>query len=370
MSRYLIKLTPLDTFFFGQENKYRKKLKDNKFVTEADYFQRSAYFPQQTTILGALRYYLLQRAGQIPITDSKLATELIGSKSFDAGETKPNFGKISNLSPVYIIDEALNFYCQNPRDLLLIDEKPNYLKKETTTFKSNISSENILFFKNYVEKEGLSNFLVNDDQRLVLPFEYKQKEQEDGVFIEKERIGITKGKDGKTADEAFYKQIAYSLREGFAFGFTAEIIDETLIDEIGFVSMGAEKSPFKITFTKQNSSFDENICLNTENAPKVVLLSDSFISDEHYDTKQFLFSLSETIPFRFLETTVVEGHKYYSSDPNKGKEMTRSKKFNLFKRGSVFYFKNEDQLTNFCGILKDKEPNFYQIGYNHFKIIK
>ena len=54
MNKYLIKLKPLDTFFFGQENKYRKKLKDKEIVTEADYFQKSAYFPQQTTLLGML----------------------------------------------------------------------------------------------------------------------------------------------------------------------------------------------------------------------------------------------------------------------------------------------------------------------------
>ena len=190
------------------------------------------------------------------------------------------------------------------------------------------------------------------------------------MLFRSERIGITKGKNGKAEDEAFYKQVVFQLRKGFSFGFLAEIDDKTLTDEAGFVTMGAEKSPFKITFKKYDSLFEDNITLSTENTPKIVLLSDSYISEENYSKELFVFSITDTVSFRFLETKVVTGHKYYSSDPLEKKEMKRSRKFNLFRRGSVFYFKDETQLTNFATILKDKEPNFYQIGYNHFKLLK
>ena len=108
MSKYLLKIKPLDSFFFGQEDKYRKRIDSTKkggLATVADYFQRSAYFPQQTTVLGMLRYYLLLMNNQIPIKNKDLAKELIGERSFDSNQNGQEFGKIENISPVFIVDE-------------------------------------------------------------------------------------------------------------------------------------------------------------------------------------------------------------------------------------------------------------------------
>jgi CRISPR-associated protein Cmr3 len=51
MAKYLIKLYPIDRYFFGSDVTFGA---DN-----SNYFVRSVYFPQQTTLLGMLRYYLL-----------------------------------------------------------------------------------------------------------------------------------------------------------------------------------------------------------------------------------------------------------------------------------------------------------------------
>jgi CRISPR-associated protein Cmr3 len=376
MTKYLIKLEPLDTFFFGNENKYRKKTKfekeedKDKTLLKADYFQRSTYFPQQTTLLGTLRYCLIKKNGQIPIKNTDLTKKLIGEKSFDVSEIKPDFGKIINMSPVFIMTDKQEFYFQNPKDMVLKDGEPKYLEKAETTFRSSLNDETI-FFPNYNEKDGLSSFLLNSEDK-ILPFDYDKKTAKEGVFIEQEKIGITKGKDGKTRDNAYFKQIVYKLRKGFSFGFIAEI-DDDLNGYKDIISMGAEKSPSRISFTEPADEPVENkIELRNYNGPKIVLLSDACLTE--YSENDFLFAISETKTFRFLKTVVQTGYKYYSSDPLKkggggNKGMSRSSKYNLLERGSVFFFNDEDQMNKFSYKLK-AETNFYQIGYNHHKIIK
>lgn len=364
MTKYLIKLTPLDTFFFSQENKYRKKRKKdeagkNIMGTVAEYFQKSTYFPQQTTLLGMMRYYILQRNNQIPITDVEKAKKLIGGKSFDASKKNNNFEKIKSLSAVFITDDKNNFFFKNPNDIILKDSIPVHLNKTNANFKTTLTS-NMLFFDNYIEKDGLSSFLFNSYDN-ILPFDFDKEKAPNGVFIKKERVGITKQRKGETKENAFYRQIFYSLRKGFSFGFVAEI--EDMEEHSGFVYLGAEKSTFAISFEKFNGEIEDKICLKTVNGYKIVLLSDAYISD--YNTDNFQFAISSTKTFRFLITEVNKGHKYYSSDPLKKKGIKRSTKYNLLERGSVFYFKDQSQMDDFTNKIKD-ESNFYQIGYNQY----
>lgn len=368
MTKYLIKLTPLDSFFFSRENKYRKKLKKDEkdklvTVTEADYFQKSTYFPQQTTLLGMLRYYVLLKNNQIPITDVEKSKELIGNNSFNISKEDNNFGKIKNLSAVFITDENNNFFFRNPNDLILKDNNPPaYLNKAKANFKTTLSFD-MLFFEDYVEKEGLSNFLVNSEDN-VLPFDFDKETAKNGVFIKKEKIGIKKQEKGLTQKNAFYKQTFYTLSKGYSFGLVAEIKD--MEEHSGFVFMGAEKSAFAISFEKFEGEIEDKISLKTVNNPKIVLLSDAYLSD--YNTNDFQFAISSSKTFRFLKTKVKAGNKYYSSDPLEKKEIKRSVKYSLLERGSVFYFKDEDQMNVFANKIKGKS-NFYQIGYNHYKKI-
>jgi len=176
--KYLIKLKPLDLFFFSQETKYRRKGKDKY---EADYYQVSAYFPQQTALLGMLRYYMLQVNSQIPINNAATAKKLIGNKSFDVGETNSDFKTIKNLSAIFILDKNDKSYYINPKDLILKDNKPEYLNRTpAANIRTNITDE-LLVFPNYVEKDGLDSFLIHSDTEY-LPLEYDKKTKERCVY--------------------------------------------------------------------------------------------------------------------------------------------------------------------------------------------
>lgn len=369
MSKYLIKLKALNTFFFGYTHKYRKKKDKNEYV--ADYFQRSADFPQQTALLGMLRYYILQNNGQIPIKDTNKAAELVGEKSFSVNEEKPNFGKIKKISPVFILNYKNEFLFTNPKDLIIKNKKTEYLNPvESAEIKT---SGNFTFFDNYIEKDGLSNFLTNSDSKFI-DLKYDKDDAKNGALIEQEKIGITKPDNGETNENAYYKQIVYKFNTGYCFAFFADIYDEKLNNSSGYVHLGADKSPFRISFEllgEQNADFEKIICrkLEFEKRPllKVILLSDAYLSKK----AACKFSISDTVTFRFLETQNSDKKKYYSSDPlkNKSGDIKHSKKYNLYEKGSVFFFDNEEQVNDFKDEL-NKHIEFKQIGYNYFKIIK
>lgn len=378
MTKYLIKLKPLDTFFFSQDTKYRTKKDKGE---EADYFQRSAYFPQQTALLGTLRYFLLLKNGQIPITDKRKAEGLIGESSFQVQATEQKFGKIGKVSPVFILDKDENIFIRNPKDVLLKKgDKPEEFYQENlilnaTPIKTNFGD--IKCFDNYDEKQGLSSFLYNSDSKWLF-MDFVQGSKPDGVFIEQEKIGITKNvrendcerKPAKSSDrkEGFFKQIVFKLNEGYSFGLIAEL-DDDLHGYDSYVGLGTEKGPFKISFTKwEKGELEGELSIKNSDLKKLVLLSDAYLPD--YDKNQHLFAISSTKPFRCLTTTVETGHSHYSQDPtDRNGGMTRSGRFNLFDAGSVFYFKDQAQLLEFETKLKEQN-NFTRIGYNHFKTIK
>ena len=111
MSNYLITLTPVDKFFFGGDmtfNVHGDADHNEKFGT---YIIRSAMFPQQTSLLGMLRFLLLRSDkslfdGQsiIPGTSAKV-TDLIGPSSFTVkagGKNDSCFGKILKLHRCFV----------------------------------------------------------------------------------------------------------------------------------------------------------------------------------------------------------------------------------------------------------------------------
>ncbi len=73
--RYLIKLTPVDQFFFGGNITFG----ENKATQ--NYLVRSEKYPQQTTLLGMLRYQLLKTNSLLKIDRNYTKDELVKMKS-------------------------------------------------------------------------------------------------------------------------------------------------------------------------------------------------------------------------------------------------------------------------------------------------
>lgn len=409
MYTYLIKLTPLDKFFFGQKKTFGD---DN-----ANYFVYSSHFPQQTTLLGLLRYQLLQIAGEEVFKDNKIqdehkAGELIGKQSFSPFvKDKLQFGIIQSLSPVFIIDKKEK------------DEKEYFLPVGRRFQKEEEDLYELLhlsckegcppIFDEYKPKKGLASCWLSSNGTTLL--------NEEDFFTKDERIGIRKDYEGATNDDAFFRQRYYRFKnfkkvvedeEGneckqppvrehdFCFATVLEtekaIEHEKLNGRI--VYLGGERQPFLMEVSKEEKASDLTIGSSTFTAETyykslfktfklniesstltsdekhytVVLLSDAMIDPDHLSKVRF--ASTEVKDFACLLTHVGTQKFYNKENKRQTQYLTESAtalslQKELYARGSVFYFDTKEQANQFCEDL-EKVPNFHTIGYNHAIIIE
>lgn len=410
MSTYLIKLTPLDKFFFGQKKTFGD---DN-----ANYFVYSSHFPQQTTLLGLLRYQLLQIAGEEVFKDNKIqdehkAGELIGKQSFSPFvKDKLQFGIIQSLSPVFIIDKKKD----EGKEEYFLPVGKRFQKEEEDLYELlHLSCKEGCppIFDEYKPKKGLASCWLSSNGTTLL--------NEEDFFTKDERIGIRKDYEGATNDDAFFCQRYYRfnnfkkvvedeeakvckqppVREhDFCFATVLEtekaIEHEKLNGRI--VYLGGERQPFLMEVSEEKKASDLTIesstftaetyykslfktfKLNIESSTltsdekhyTVVLLSDAMIEPELLEGVKF--ASTEVKDFACL-LTHVGTRKFYNKKKKREEqnlekdETVLSHQHELYARGSVFYFDTEEQADQFCEDL-EKVPNFHTIGYNHTIVIK
>jgi len=347
--KYLVKLTPHHKFFFGGEQTFGQKTDDTE---TKNYFVKSNYFPQQTALLGLVRYQLLAQGGEEIFKNNKIvnnekAIDLIGEKSFAIGDGF-NFKKIHEISPIFIANNTDYFFPANKE--YQIDTKLNEECKEGKVgpiLEIELGENPLL--KGYKPKYDFPDLLINKTL---------QKLQYHEVFVEKRQVGISKNYEGKTDKEAFYIQFFYCFKETYSFAFIVELEDDVAFKSNDLVVLGGEQQTFKMDVSEFSEDFKSLIpnYEKSKNTDKIVLVSDTLVDDNSIlDTCNF--AVTETIDFRFLVTTTDKNINYYNK-PNK------SIKYNLFKKGSVFYG-NIDKVEK---LLKNDQLN--KIGYNIYKKIK
>jgi CRISPR-associated protein Cmr3 len=389
-------LTPVDKFFFGGEITFLRSKIINKDKNEdqlssderelrifdklySSYVVKSNPFPQQTSLLGMLRFVLLSNdkklfAGNKIVGEKKDVTELIGEKSFHVNDSNfgtMDFGKIKQIYPCFIQRKTADTW----EDLVFAPfDFPFRVRFEKGVSFLDAERSIIPVIEGYNPKDpkkGIQYQYINETDVLNVS----------DLFKEDIRIGINRDFKGKTEDDAYYKQVFYrfsdkykisennfinhSLR--FAFYADLDYLPET---ENQIVSLGGDNSRFCLN-TKAVSETDglkiPNKYVNNQNfdccCAKIVLLSDAFIGRE--DIKNCLFSINETVAFRFLTSTVDTTNYYMFAGTNRLQR--NEQKYELYKCGSVFYFENDQQLEKFETALK--KDRFIQIGYNNYKLI-
>lgn len=384
MSTYLIKLTPLDKFFFGQKKTFGD---DN-----ANYFVYSSLFPQQTTLLGLLRYQLLQIAGEEIFKDNKIqdehkAGELIGKQSFSPFvKDKLQFGIIQSLSPVFIIDKKNKDEYFRPvgRRFQKENEKAPY-----NLLHLSCQAGCPPIFGEYKPKKGLASCWLSSKSHTLL--------NEEDFFTKDERIGIRKDYEGATNDDAFFCQRYYRFKNfkkvvedeeakvckqppvrvhDFCFATVLETENAIEHEKLNgrIVYLGGERQPFLMEVSEETFklNIESSTLTSDEKHYTVVLLSDAMIESKLLS--EVRFASTEVKDFACL-LTHVGTQKFYNKE-NKRQEQYLKKSATalslqkeLYARGSVFYFDTKEQANQFCEDL-EKVPNFHTIGYNHAIIIE
>lgn len=359
MSKYLVKLLPLGKFFFGGDMTFKVNNEETAF---SSYIIHSFMMPQQTTILGMMRFLILSNNAEAfdckgnCIKNKKIANELIGCQGFNMNLpdcSTLDYQSIKNIGPCLLLEtlkHKLFFRGAKDMDLYVYENK----LIDATINAKQVRIPDIFKIDEkdchpFIGKDSLDNYYVSLDG---------EKLNESKIFKEDTRIGINKSYTGKTESEAFYKQVSYRLEENFCFAFEVEVVDS--IDLTAYnkqvVKLGADDSSF-VFEAERIEKVDYPV---SKEDLRVVLLSDTYLPD--ISKCNLLFAITDVRPFRFLSMA----NSTNAQDYNVRYKSSRSaERYDLYQAGSVFYFENKSDKEAFCKLI-DSYKRFKQIGYNQY----
>ena len=378
MPQILFSLKPLDAYFFAGETNFG-------IGGNQSYFVRSRLLPQQTSLLGMLRYQILKsrnllvRAGE-RIGEDKRADmkSWIGEKSFDPrkGDEKQAFGNIQQLSGIWIqhIDSG-NILGPAPFDHDMV-----YRPKAEAKTSRNMWAED--------QKKGAPRLVFKSDPnkyyagKASIELNWVDKDGEhyktEDLFIKEGRTGVTKYShtDGS---QGFFRMIRYRLKDKYQFAFSATMKESAASLFIEnkrplVVHIGGERVPFVL----KGQKIDDVIPWKNhypyrpqEDKPyRLLLTSDTYVVlDELYELSKLVLG-GAAINFRTHrsnEHTSRYNNLRHRFQKDK-KQLTRSNRFFLLSRGTVIYIKDEERLKSIIPLLEAAQ-GFHGIGYNRYAIL-
>ncbi len=414
---YNIILKPLSPFFWGTEQV-------SELGNKRSYYLQSALYPQQTAILGMLRYQALAQYGLLSAPGSNRPLEgknLIGESSF-TNQNTDGYGAIQQLSPVQL-QKGESVFLLRDRELFSHKKDNDYpLRKPILEFRDLTNQEFIqtvvaenkftkLVYRKeiesenpemvpWIEKNEFSGWLIDQNH----PFSETDFAQGldyskaavlvNKVIQETGRVGIEKSWEGNTKSNAYYKQFFRELTETRIIKEKGNppISKKMLMDadwkfslklywdessgysfdkNERFVLMGGEQSVFVLS-----AEVDENC--NSLSSPSVIpelangmvykllLTSDTYISKEEQFYKLPLFVNAVNTKFRNFVSNV-NTTKHYNVKGLRKSGFGQSNPSCLLKRGSILYFMDKNSLADAIRLINE-ETSFQKVGYNYYKI--
>lgn len=240
----------MGSYYFGGERSFKMGEKNESQLSS--YIVESNLFPQQTSLLGMLRFWVLRNdPGAFNVETNKIedknkAVDIIGASSFCA-DNENTFGKIKSIDFCFLQNKEGDIILPTPLDYNLEVDFSKATpaiyngKKKTLPIikyieKEDKDGEKVEF---YTPKEGLEKKYIGSHGQLFT---------EDEIFIKDQRIGIDIDRNietGETKKNALYKQVFYRLADGFRFAFVAEFKDGDSLPPNGqIVELGGDSSKF------------------------------------------------------------------------------------------------------------------------------
>lgn len=366
MSTYLVRMTPLEPFTFGGEKGFRFESQDvekgRNNTANISYYQTSRELPEQTTIIGMLRYLILRHNGvakdfcKYTNDDKQKIHELIGESSFSFQNREFLMGKLKSVSPVFIVDQEQNFekisyYIRNPLnnigDKTYRPMKMNTQKIVTSVGKIElpvVDSDN-----GYTTKTHLNYGYLN-----IGTVDQPKAEFVENMFESRLITGNRKNnkKNNKKNDEdGFFKRQALCFKcekdKKYSFAVFVECEDGILPKNM-LSYMGLKKSSFRVECTKV---IENDLINRIKNALKgkdiwYYALSDILLYDEDNINS---FSIISKKQVRNMETNL--------NEDSFSKAVKRAKnQYNLIEAGSVFWSENP---------IHNQNENLKNAGYNY-----
>jgi CRISPR-associated protein Cmr3 len=381
MTDYLIQLRPLTPYFFGGENTFGE---DN-----ANYFVRSNYLPQQTTLLGFLRYELLLQNGLLgtdPGGAGSTWNTLIGEDSFktDNADEVPDFGAIKKISPLFLTNGTAH-YLPGPMNWVIHEKKDGNKERKIAPlvleYDSHAQSLTDLYRKKipvltvngdpYTAKWESKSLWISAEGKAMRQWDYEQNFEtgrgfENGFFIAEQQTGIFRQKvkrKGEKDEGDYYKKVSYRLTDDFVFAFIVTLdLPAGKKIESRVVTMGGERSVFEMNVSPVTTPFDKIFPSAMYAGPAqrqkaLVLISDALADESIVSCCDY--SITDTVPFRNIRTKTMNKGDYTRIS---GGAISKARELYFFlKRGSIFY---ADAMVSIKAALN--KPAFSAIGYNQF----
>ena len=347
MSTYLVKIRPLDLFSFSTDQK--NEYPEDSFLTGKEtYFLRSRKMPPQTTVLGMLRYILLDSEGLLKpdfnySQQERIAMEnLIGKASFSflSDTDEQTFGSIHSLSPLFLINEKGEYLVPNPLNNKSKSRGYDPIIMATTKNMTSFGEIYLPLYGQYDAKdnstEGYYNLTTREIERNIFA----------SYFLVESRKNYPEGKtpDDEEKEGGLFKREMIAMKKGYSF---AVFLDADGFPEKSFGKMGKKKTPYLVTSTKQRNDLEAKVqTAFGDGAVWYYALSDMKpVEPMRPDT----FFIADTDYIRNIEM-VFEGETH-------NKKFRKSEqRFNIYKSGCVFYQERPACFTN---------DSYKRIGMNY-----
>ncbi|MEM6397419.1 MAG: type III-B CRISPR module-associated Cmr3 family protein [Bacteroidota bacterium] len=360
---HLITLRPIDVFFFGSERTFG----NDELV---NYRAETRLYPQQTTLMGLLRYIGYYAEG--------IGPKKIGcSFTVDSFKRESNYGVIKAISPLFF--RKYNDQ-KKPTDfgfapylrvaLTKSPPKVNELKAEYSTGTDD----------NWHPLIELPDYIAKDDYEVSLVAVANEPIDLSDVVKTDERVGITKQLEDTEKSDGFYKQKMGRLVPGFSFAFMAKLeLGKGKIPKKQVIKVGAEKALFSVSCKeideKESKTYTDRIPADLydncrmEEYYVAVLLSDAFVERKPFE--RLAFTAAGTVDFRHLHTpSGVRKNNWGKLDRSsnivlgKGTIIQQSKKYNLLSRGSLLTSKSRQDLIKLLD-----QHHWQTIGCNQYHLL-
>lgn len=358
-ANFLVTFKPLDEFAFGMERNF--KYEGLTVEGQVSYFVRSSYMPEQTTILGSLRYAVLANKKLIRSDfqyrdDKEKVTELIGGESFDFNKDNQKFGVIESISPVFLINQGKGqkeYIIRNPLNNKAQGHGLLPMKLGSEKITTSYGAIRLPDKGQYDAKSGLSENFINLETGEIL----------EDIFQSHIITGNRKNGYQGNRKEGFFKREVYYVKNGQDTDYRFAVIVRSKKDALPcscYLRMGQKGAAFLMEAEEIGSSKDSVSKLFLERtADKLKNLISG--GEEAGNTKCFYYAISDLIlqeESRYKTFCIVnkKSLRNLSTDLKNGKLRRFDKQYNLIEAGSVFY-ENRPVLSG--------NKNHESFGYNY-----
>lgn len=331
MEWFQLRFKPLELYTFGTEQ--GSEYAGVKGTGKESYIMTSAAIPDQTTLLGTIRWMLLKKKGLLKTdfnyaeTDRVSINSTIGPESFHFLNSDQNnmqsFGLLKQISPMFLSDLEQGVWIKNPFCNTSSDSfRPMKMSEPVLTSKGMIHTPVKDASVGYDAKEGYASGYINLETKKVI--------SENDLF---EQYILTGNQISQEQDEkGFYKREAYKLNARFCFSVYVKTEDQALSDGDSVIAyMGRKNNAFHVSISKVSEE-SANLKKQVETAfangeTWYYALSDIFF-DGGYEAKDFC--IVEEKHLRNIETKLFERNGY-------AKKRNKNSRIHLAAKGSCFY---------------------------------